>query len=102
MTIENTETTTTETTETAPVVEETTAETTAEVDDTPAENGDAVVVKTQKKRTSKSWYVKVKNAAGAEREERITGVLSAEAALAAFTPEDGDVVLGARPVRAFK
>lgn len=54
------------------------------------------------KKTSKSWYVKIKNTAGEEREERVTGVTTPEDAMALVTPPEGDVVLSARPVRVFK
>lgn len=54
-----------------------------------------------KKRSSKSWYVKIKSATD-EREIRVSGVTTPEDAMAQVTANEGEEVVSARPVRVFK
>lgn len=54
----------------------------------------------KKKRQSKSWYVKIKGAD--EREVRVTGVTTPEAALGLVVLNEGEEAISARPVRKFK
>jgi hypothetical protein len=54
------------------------------------------------RKTSKSWFVKLRSPMGLEREERVTGVTTPEEACALVTPVDGEEVIGARPVRKYK
>lgn len=104
--MENTtpETITSETENTAPIGsgENENTVTASSEDTTPVASDEPVTVVTKKKRTSKSWYVKVKDKDKNEREERINGVTTGEAAQALVTLNEGDEIIGVRPVRAFK
>lgn len=54
------------------------------------------------KKTSKSWYVKIKGADGNEREERVTGITTPEEAMALVVAAEGEEIVSARPVRKYK
>lgn len=54
-----------------------------------------------KKRSSKSWYVKIKSPTD-EREIRVSGVTTPEDAMSQVTANEGEEVVSARPVRVFK
>lgn len=54
-----------------------------------------------KKRSSKSWYVKIKSATD-EREIRVSGVTTPEDAMSKVTANEGEEVVSARPIRVFK